>query len=470
MVMGENIMDELASLIRTEIPDGRQSLRDSYTNLERVADYCEDTYYRADNKKAALEATKNYTTQSLASVAYQINTLAYSYMQLLELQAQQLSEMESQMNHIAQTVQIHKEKVARREIGVLTANKVSTRQFKIVAPINPEKPIKYVRKAIDYSILDDIGHSVNTNQMNRNPKQQHRGSSHGSVQSLAQPSVVGPPPTTKPPTPPQMSRGGNTGTLGKSVSNTGTLGKSSREYRTPPVVNPPQVPSHYAPNYPIGHPKRLSSASSSTTATGVSSTGLGGNSSVNNERAAGYSALPMPPSQQIATHVNLPSAGMMQSLPPPPPTTYDDRNSMPLSQHEITEQSHIGMHTLGRNHNSRNHFSLNFARPGSQSPPLPPPPPPEEEHHDFGRPRNSAGQGQLAPIVPDDQNLPGWVPKNYIEKVVAIYDYYADKDDELSFQESSVLYVLKKNDDGWWEGVMDGVTGLFPGNYVEPCV
>lgn len=215
-----------------------------------------------------------------------------------------------------------------REIGVLTANKVSTRQFKIVAPINPEKPIKYVRKGIDYSILDDIGHSVNTNQPNRNQK--HRGSSHGSVQSLAQP-TVGPPPTTKPPTPPQMSRG-NTGTLGKSsVSNTGTLGKSSREYRTPPVVNPPQVPSHYAPNYPIGHPKRLSTASSSTTATGVSSTGIGGGGSTttNNERAAGYSALPMPPSQQIATHVNLPSAGMMQSLPPPPPTTYDDRNSMP---------------------------------------------------------------------------------------------------------------------------------------------
>lgn len=46
VMASENIMDELASLIRTEIPDGRQSLRDSYTNLERVADYCEDTYYR----------------------------------------------------------------------------------------------------------------------------------------------------------------------------------------------------------------------------------------------------------------------------------------------------------------------------------------------------------------------------------------------------------------------------------------
>lgn len=67
----------------------------------------------------------------------------------------------------------------------------------------------------------------------------------------------------------------------------------------------------------------------------------------------------------------------------------------------------------------------------------------------------------------NQQNVPIWVPKNYIERVTAIYDYGADKDDELSFQEGAIIYVLKKNDDGWWEGVMDGVTGLFPGNYVE---
>lgn len=82
------------------------------------------------NKKEALEETKNYTTQSLASVAYQINTLAFNYLQLLDLQTQQLGEMESQMNHIAQTVSIYKEKVARREIGVLTANKVSLNRIR----------------------------------------------------------------------------------------------------------------------------------------------------------------------------------------------------------------------------------------------------------------------------------------------------------------------------------------------------
>lgn len=89
----------------------------------------------------------------------------------------------------------------------------------------------------------------------------------------AQPNAVGPPPTTKPPTPPQLGRG----TVQLKAGSTGTLGKANREYRTPPVVVPPQVPSHYAPNYPVGHPRRQTS-----------------------ERGPGYSAVPMPPSQQIA--------------------------------------------------------------------------------------------------------------------------------------------------------------------------
>lgn len=52
-------------------------------------------------------------------------------------------------------------------------------------------------------------------------------------------------------------------------------------------------------------------------------------------------------------------------------------------------------------------------------------------------------------------------------EVVAIYDYSKDKDDELTFMEGAIIYVIKKNDDGWFEGVCNGVTGLFPGNYVE---
>ena len=63
-----------------------------------------------------------------------------------------------------QTVQIHKEKVARREIGVLTTNRTITRPLGvkngIIFPEHGERPTKYQRKTIDYSELDNIGHGV----------------------------------------------------------------------------------------------------------------------------------------------------------------------------------------------------------------------------------------------------------------------------------------------------------------------
>ena len=58
--------------------------------------------------------------------------------------------------------------------------------------------------------------------------------------------------------------------------------------------------------------------------------------------------------------------------------------------------------------------------------------------------------------------------RNYASfSVIAIYDYSAENADELTLHEDEIVYVVKKNDDGWYEGVLNGVTGLFPGNYVE---
>ena len=49
---------DLDTLITSEIPDGRQNLLDSFTNLEKVAEYCENNYSQCVNKRAALEETK----------------------------------------------------------------------------------------------------------------------------------------------------------------------------------------------------------------------------------------------------------------------------------------------------------------------------------------------------------------------------------------------------------------------------
>ncbi|KAB0348778.1 hypothetical protein FD754_013635 [Muntiacus muntjak] len=61
-------------------------------------------YIFATDKRKALEETKAYTTQSLASVAYQINALANNVLQLLDIQASQLRRMESSINHISQVM------------------------------------------------------------------------------------------------------------------------------------------------------------------------------------------------------------------------------------------------------------------------------------------------------------------------------------------------------------------------------
>ncbi|XP_036935102.1 abl interactor 1a isoform X5 [Acanthopagrus latus] len=385
-------MAELQMLLEEEIPAGKRALEESYQNLTRVADYCESNYVQAQDKRKALEETKAYTTQSLASVAYQINALANNVLQLLDIQASQLRRMESSINHISQTVDIHKEKVARREIGILTTNKNTARTHKIIAPANMERPVRYIRKPIDYNVLDDVGHGV---------KQ------HGNNQAIRGGTLSRTnPPTQKPPSPPMSGRG--------------TLGRNT-PFKTLEPVKPPTVPNDY-----MTSPARLGSQhgqhSPGRTASlnqrqRTHSGSSGGSGSRENSGSSGIGipiAVPTP---------SIPNSGPVADTPtPPPPPPPDD---IPLFD---------------------------------DSPPPPPPPPVDYEEED------AAVVQYNDPYADGD---PQWAPKNYIEKVVAIYDYSKDKDDELSFMEGAIIYVIKKNDDGWFEGVSSGVTGLFPGNYVE---
>ena len=58
--LGLKMAADLDTLISTEIPEGKQNLLDSYTNLEKVAEYCENNYFQCENKRAALEETKGW--------------------------------------------------------------------------------------------------------------------------------------------------------------------------------------------------------------------------------------------------------------------------------------------------------------------------------------------------------------------------------------------------------------------------
>ncbi|KAM3584906.1 uncharacterized protein V6R79_002251 [Siganus canaliculatus] len=432
-------MAELQMLLEEEIPAGRSALLDSFTNLERVAEYCESNYVQSPDKQRALEETKNYTTQSLASVAYLINTLANNVLQMLDIQASQLRRMESSINHISQTVDIHKEKVARREIGILTTNKNTSRTHKIIAPANPERPVRYIRKPIDYSMLDDMGHGVKASAQNM------KAGGGGGGGGLPRTN----PPSQKPPSPP-MSGKGTLGSGSSGGSHPSSSRSSSRENSgsgsvgvpiavptpAPPTAAFPGAPQFFSMNRPVQQPQNQQVGGSLPYRRPSSVTGqpsvVHNQSQLNGgphfaQSQAGPLA-PPPPSMQITPQ--LPLMGFVarvqetiSDVPPPPP---------PADEPVFEE-------------------------------PTPPPPPPEDYEDDEDE-EESAVVEYSDPYAEED---PPWAPRNYLEKVVAIYDYTRDKEDELSFQEGAIIYVIKKNDDGWYEGVMNGTTGLFPGNYVE---
>ncbi|XP_023697515.1 abl interactor 1 isoform X2 [Paramormyrops kingsleyae] len=458
-------MAELQMLLEEEIPAGKRALLESYQNLTRVADYCENNYVQAQDKRKALEETKAYTTQSLASVAYQINALANNVLQLLDIQASQLRRMESSINHISQTVDIHKEKVARREIGILTTNKNTSRTHKIIAPANMERPVRYIRKPIDYTVLDDVGHGVKWLKAKHGNNQPIRG---GGTLSRTNP------PTQKPPSPPMAGRG--------------TLGRNT-PYKTLEPVKPPTVPTDY-----MTSPARLGSQHSPGRTASLNqrprthSGSSGGSGSRENSGSSSGIGLPI-----AVPTPSPPSMPPVSSVPQGPglgpiPMSQFGTISRQISRHNSSTSSASTLSATGTYRRAPS-VSSQFSLPqphvngGPVYPPnaitdnpAPPPPPPPDDGLMF----DDSPPPPPPPVDYEDEETamvhysdpyadgdPQWAPKSYLEKVVAIYDYSKDKDDELSFMEGAIIYIIKKNDDGWFEGVCNGVTGLFPGNYVE---
>ncbi|XP_057228854.1 abl interactor 2 isoform X6 [Malurus melanocephalus] len=380
-------MAELQMLLEEEIPGGRRALFDSYTNLERVAEYCETNYIQSADKQRALEETKAYTTQSLASVAYLINTLANNVLQMLDIQASQLRRMESSINHISQ---------------------VSTQNMK-------------------------MGGMPRTT-----------------------------PPTQKPPSPP--------------MSGKGTIGRHS-PYRTLEPVRPPVVPNDYVPSptrtMALAQQSPVRTASVNQRNRTYSSSGSSGGShpssrSSSRENSGSGSVgvpiavpTPSPPSVYPGHPVQFYSMNRPAARHTPPTIG----GSLPYRRPpSITSQTSLQNQMNGGPFYNQNPVSDTPPPPPPVEEPVfdesPPPPPPPEDYEE----EEAAVVEYSDPYAEED---PPWAPRTYLEKVVAIYDYTKDKEDELSFQEGAIIYVIKKNDDGWYEGVMNGVTGLFPGNYVE---
>ncbi|XP_027736006.1 abl interactor 2 isoform X6 [Myiozetetes cayanensis] len=469
-------MAELQMLLEEEIPGGRRALFDSYTNLERVAEYCETNYIQSADKQRALEETKAYTTQSLASVAYLINTLANNVLQMLDIQASQLRRMESSINHISQV------STQNMKMGGLPRTTPPTQKppsppmsgkgtigrhspYRTLEPVRPPVvPNDYVPSPTR-NMAPSQQSPVRTASVNqRNRTYSSSGSSGGSHPSSRSSSrensgsgSVGVPIAVPTPSPPSVypAPAGSAGTS--------PLPATSAPAPTPPAPAPPSAAPDAAA---AAGAQPLADGFTSPTPPAVSSTPSTGHPvqfySMNRPASrhtpptiGGSLPYRRPPSITSQTSLqNQMNGGPFYnqnpaSLAPPPPSILQVTPQLPLMGFVARVQENI-----------------------SDTPPppppvdeavfdeSPPPPPPPEDYEE----EEAAVVEYSDPYAEED---PPWAPRTYLEKVVAIYDYTKDKEDELSFQEGAIIYVIKKNDDGWYEGVMNGVTGLFPGNYVE---
>lgn len=186
-------------------------------------------------------------------------------MKLFETQFQTLNDSSNDLTLINQEVNIHKEKVARREIGFITTNKLFVPGMKMKRSEMEEKPVKYIRKPIDYSQLDDVGHGVkmlNGDSMMRQNSYTSTNS-HSSSNSLLYScdSMMQTHSLSNYddfPTPPLALKSSTLASLNTNSSGRDTIrsttSNSSSYYNRPSVavILPPSVPSEYLSRQELG--------------------------------------------------------------------------------------------------------------------------------------------------------------------------------------------------------------------------
>nr|XP_034991040.1 ABI gene family member 3 [Zootoca vivipara] len=471
-------MSELQQLLQNAIPCARGTLKDNYSNLLKVADYCESNYEEAKDKRKALEETMAFATQSLASVAYQISNLASDILKTMDLQLAEVRQVEAKVCSIAQVRRRQHEEVqwevficpgtcfsgcSVQEGGVEGNAFLSSfpagcslikRKRRIVLsaaashrdrsqPQGPETDEAKICRALGShtgvcfpsSVLSAAGAAATAGALRHfgcvpllarrfgsvteGPPKAHDPVSRkgalpwkGGFQAWPFDAKSGRLERKSPPFLKKQDHGtqlAKTGTLcrrGNVTSSGQSSGSLRRSQRIPEPIRPPVVPD--------GKPS--SSGYSPTEA--MEKTGMIAPAEPPPPPPPTLSPFPPPAEASDVLPPPLPE----DLLPPPPPFAVSD----------VTPDLDFPMTPP----------PLDASTLEQLVPPLLPPPPPPEK-------------------------LP-WAPDTYLEKVVTLYPYTQQQEQELSFAEGNVIYVTRRYSDGWCEGVTSDAKGLFPGNYVEP--
>ena len=100
------------------------------------------------------------------------------------------------------------------------------------------------------------------------------------------------------------------------------------------------------------------------------------------------------------------------------------------------------------------------------APPPPPPALPFDDSLELAADVVIDPEDYIDPMMLDP--MPRCASKETLPKVVALYDNKPEEAYELEFYAGDVIEVLEEDNEGWSKGLLKGIQGMFPTNYVEP--
>ncbi|KAF7494919.1 Abl interactor 2 [Sarcoptes scabiei] len=490
-----NIAKELSVLFEHHLPADRNALKESSTSLGNIASYCDVNYFQRQTvlqcgpqrksalngesgghndvdggNEIALQLTRNYCQQALASVANQIYMFASDLQTALILLENQFDLLSNRTRYIGMKIRLREEKIGRKEIGSLAKPKNFFTLPPIIYPDRPKQPISietstrlYLNESmIDFSSLDNIGIAYKIHQK----KDRIRSLENRSMIPMTKSATLRPSKSSN--LSAIMLPGTNQHLLSSSISSSSSATTSSTSIDYGSRMNASNLP--------------LPSSSSSSLLAGTVSSSTNGltpntksspyfNDSLGNQPQPmkyGSLARNTRTNQHQQLYHNYHYSRHQHNHPtplivPPPQVPLSYENSLrELEQKKPTNDSKSTNESISKSSSSSSSMINNCDDRESRTQAST-----ATTTMATKTPTPSSTSSSLTEIEKQSSEM---IPASYIEKVVAVYGYTADKDDELSFQENAIIYVLRKNDDGWWEGLLNGITGLFPGNYVEPCV
>lgn len=148
---------------RKHLAQVQEELISSHKSLLPLADHVQASYAACKTKQERAEAfatAKQYVTQALASVAYQVNEAASELENLLQFEEQEVSNLFSLTQLPRQQIHLHMEHLGRRAIAALTMPRQNAKTKKIVKTQNDPVVAPFARKPITFDELDGIGHGT----------------------------------------------------------------------------------------------------------------------------------------------------------------------------------------------------------------------------------------------------------------------------------------------------------------------